>query len=284
MNISNQTYKELSIPYFKEVFDCIDEVMIKLNVPYYLIGASAIALELLKKGIKPSRGTKDIDFAIMISSIKEFEAIAEELIKYGFISVRDSSWRFYSSNYNIVIDLLPFGEIEEEFTVNFNERHTDLHVLGFSEVLQDSVKVEIEEKSVQIPSIEGMVILKLIAWSDRPEVRSSDLYDILKIIEHYFDLKFDEIIEHHNDVFPEEGEIDQIKISARVLGRNTSKYLRLSQAINERILKTINDNVANVENSAIAKQWVKGKDWDLEYAVEILEEFKTGLNENLTKS
>lgn len=57
MSISNQTYKELAIPYFKEVFDSIDEVMMKLKVPYYLIGASAIALELLKEGIKPSRGT-----------------------------------------------------------------------------------------------------------------------------------------------------------------------------------------------------------------------------------
>lgn len=279
MNISNQTYKELAIPYFKEVFDCIDEVMIKLNVPYYLIGASAVALELLKDGIKPGRGTKDIDFAIMISTIQEFETIAEELIKHGFINVKDSSWRFYNSSYNIVIDLLPFGEIEQEFTVNFNERYTDLHVLGFSEVLQDSVRVEIEEKSVQIPSLEGMIVLKLIAWSDRPEVRNNDLYDILKIIEHFFDINFDEILEHHNDTFPEEGGLDQFKIAARVLGRKASKFLNVSEAINERILKTINDNVANVENSVIAKQWVRGKDWDLEYAVEILEEFKLGLIE-----
>ena len=65
MSTLNQTYKELAIPFFKESFDCIDEVMQDLNIPYYLIGVNAIALELLKKGIKPSRGTKDIDFAVM---------------------------------------------------------------------------------------------------------------------------------------------------------------------------------------------------------------------------
>ncbi len=123
MNTSNQTYKELAIPYFKEVFDCIDKVMLKLNVPYYLIGASAIALELLKKGIKPSRGTKDIDFAIMISSTEEFDMIVKELSQYGFNEVKDSSWRLYNPNFNIVIDLLPFGKIEEDFTQNFNERY-----------------------------------------------------------------------------------------------------------------------------------------------------------------
>lgn len=278
MNISNQTYKELAIPYFKEVFDCIDEVMIKLNVPYYLIGASAVALNLLKEGIKPSRGTKDIDFAIMISSIQEFESIVEELVKFGFNKV-EAPWTLYHPKFNTVIDLLPFGEIEEKFTVNFNQRNTYLHVLGLTEVLQESEIIKIEEKSVQIPSLPGMVILKLIAWSDRPEDRGNDLYDILRIIEHYFDLNFDEIVEHHFDTFSDDDKLDQLKIAARVLGRKASKFLNVSKAISDRILKIINDNVVNVEKSAIAKQWIRDKDWDLKYAVEILEELKKGLIE-----
>jgi len=278
MSTSNQTYKELAIPYFKEVFDCIDEIMIKLNVPYYLIGATAMALELLKDGIKPSRGTKDIDFAIMISSIQEFESIVQELENYGFNKV-EAPWTLYNNNFNIAIDLLPFGEIEENFTINFNERYTDLHVLGFSEVLQNPETVQIEEKAIQIPSLPGMVILKLIAWSDRPEERDSDLYDILRIIEHYFDLNFDEIVEYHNDTFPEDDGLDQLKIAARVLGRKASQFLNVSKAINERILNTLNDNVSDVKNSAIAKQWASKNEWELEYAVQILEEFKLGLIE-----
>jgi predicted nucleotidyltransferase len=279
MSKSNQTYKELAIPYFKEVFDIIDDVLVKLNIPYYLIGASAVALELLKGGIKPSRGTKDIDFAIMISSIQEFEAVVEALLKYGFNKV-EAPWTFYNDKFNIAIDLLPFGEIEEKFTIQFNERYTDLHVLGFSEVLQESGTVQIEEKSLKIPSLPGMVILKLIAWSDRPEDRDNDLYDILRIIEHYFDLNFDEIVEHHNDTFPEEDDLDQFKIAARVLGRKASQFLNISEAINDRILKTINDNVTNAKDSVIAKQWIRNREWDLEYAVQILEEFKLGLIEN----
>lgn len=275
MNVSNQTYKELAIPYFKEVFNIIDEVMIKLNVPYYLIGASAIALELLKEGIKPSRGTKDIDFAIMISSIKDFETIIAELGKYGFNKVK-APWTLYHPKYNVAIDLLPFGEIEENFTVNFNERYTDLHVLGFREVLKDVSTVEIEDKSVQIPTLPGMVILKFIAWSDRPEERGSDLYDILRIIEHYFELEYDEILENHNDTFPEEN-FDRLKIAARVLGRKTSKFLNVSEAIKERIQSTIDKNTMSPETSEIAKQWIQNKDWDLEYAHMLLEELKKGL-------
>jgi predicted nucleotidyltransferase len=65
---------------------------------------------------------------------------------------------------------LPSEEIEEKFTVNFNQRNTYLHVLGLTEVLQEPEIINIEEKSVQIPSLSGMVILKLIAWSDRQKI------------------------------------------------------------------------------------------------------------------
>ena len=87
MSTSSQTYKELAIPYFKESFDCIDEVMQELQIPYYLIGVSAIALELLKADIKPGRGTKDIDFAVMISGRDEYESIIAALEVRGFNKV-----------------------------------------------------------------------------------------------------------------------------------------------------------------------------------------------------
>lgn len=177
MSTSGKTYKELSIPYFKESFDCIDEVMKVLKIPYYLIGVSAIALELLKNGIKPSRGTKDIDFAVMISSMKEYEKISIALETKGFNKVT-APWTFYSNKFNVVIDLLPFGEIEENSTLNFNERFTDLHVLGFREVMEEAVHVEIEETIAKIPPLEGMVILKLIAWrtGQKKEVTTSRIF------------------------------------------------------------------------------------------------------------
>jgi len=94
MNISSQTYKELAIPYFKEVFDIIDEVMIKMKCPYYLVGVSAIALRLAQMGEKPPQGTKDIDFAVMVSSFKEYDEILQNLTNKGFTKT-ESSWTLY---------------------------------------------------------------------------------------------------------------------------------------------------------------------------------------------
>ena len=216
--MSNQSYKELAIPHFKEVFDILDEVLTRLEIPYYLVGVSAIALKLLEEGIKPSRGTKDIDFAIMVSSRKEFDTVMDAMLARGFNKV-ESPWTLYHPVFVTVIDLLPFGQIEQNKRAGFHQRKVDLHVLGFKEVLESSERLAIEDKLIQIPPLAGMVLLKLIAWSDRPEIRSTDLYDILTIIQHYFDLNYDEIVEHHYDIFPEDN-FDQLKIASRVLGRH----------------------------------------------------------------
>lgn len=276
MNTSSQTYKELAIPYFKEVFDCIDEVMINHKIPYYLIGVSAIALELLKKDIKPSRGTKDIDFAIMISTMKEYEQLSVSLEEKGFNKVK-APWTFYSNEYNVAIDILPFGEIEEQDTVQFNERYTDLHVLGFKEVLEQAIPVNIEEKIVNIPPLPGMILLKLVAWSDRPEERSDDLPDILRIIEHYFEIEFDEIVQFHNDTFPDGEDLDQLKVAAEVLGRKAKTYLEKSEVLSTRVHKVINASLKEESESIIAREWARKKDWNIEYAFSILKAFQKGL-------
>jgi len=247
------------------------------KIPYYLIGVNAIALQLLRKNIKPSRGTKDIDFAIMISSTEEYQTIITDLESKGFTKVQ-APWTFYNKAFNAVIDVLPFGEIEEEFTLNFNKRTIDLHVLGLKEVLADAREIFIDEKVVQIPPLQGMVILKLISWSDRPEERDQDPGDILRIIQHYFDFNYDEILENHNDIFPEE-ELDELKISARVLGRNARKYLQSSKKLEERVLNILTKHTSSPQNSDFLKKWAVLKDWDLAYAGEILTEFKTGITE-----
>lgn len=277
--MSGQTYKELVIPFFKEVFEIIDEVLKKLEIPYYLIGVSAIALELLKQGKKPSRGTKDIDFAIMISSMEQFEMVVNVLEQYGFNKVK-APWTIYHPKFNVAVDLLLFGEIEEKDTVNFNKRNIDIHVLGFKEVLENPQTVKIEDKIVQIPSLQGMVVLKLVSWSDRPEERFDDPQDVLRIIESFYDHNWDEIVEFHNDIFPDD-DFDPLKISARVLGRKATEILNRSERLRKRILKVLDENTSNPDESKFAKNWVFDSDWGMKEAIEVLKELKIGIEERL---
>ena len=191
-----------------------------------------------------------------------------------------SPWTFYSKAFKVAIDLLPFGEIEENYTVNFNKRYADLHVLGFREVMEEAVPVQIEEKIANIPPLPGMVILKLIAWSDRPEERDNDLSDILKIIQHYYDLAWDEITEQHHDTLDKDP-FDQMIIAAEVLGRNSRVYLQKSEAIAARVLQVLGNNLQEASKSAIAKEWARKLDSDIEYAFALLNAFQKGITHEI---
>ncbi len=278
MSISNQTYKQLAIPHFKEVFDIIDAIMRQHHTPYYLIGASAVALELLKNDIKPGRVTRDIDFAIMTASHDAYQKVCKAILKHGF-QERDFPYRFYAERFNVVIDILPFGGIEQNHTIIFSDRKIEMHVLGMREVLSESIAIPIEDKELHIPSLPGMVILKLVAWSDRPENRENDLADILKIIQHYFDLAFDKIVQHHNDTFPENGEIDHMLIAARVLGRKATSMLKKSAPLKDYVMQTLKTNLGEVEKSAIAKRWAREKNWTVEYSYSVLKGFYQGITD-----
>lgn len=121
-----------------------------------------------------------------------------------------------------------------------------------------------------------MVILKLIAWSDRPEERQNDLSDILKIIQHYYNLVWDEIVEKHYDTLAKDP-FDQKIIAAEVLGRNSRLYLQKSEAISMRVLKVLESNLQNSAKSAIAIEWARVLDSDIEYAFTLLSAFQKGI-------
>jgi predicted nucleotidyltransferase len=173
-------------------------------------------------------------------------------------------------NFDVLIDLLPFGDIERNKQQGFNILYTDLHVFGFKEVMEDSSEYVIEDRSVKVPPLPGMVLLKLIAWSDRPEKRHDDLFDILYVIDHYHDLEFEKIITDHHELIPEEGEFDERVFSARVLGRRAKEYVDKSKDLRDRIFKILDENTFKEVESKIAKKWALKKGWDLEYCTLLL--------------
>jgi hypothetical protein len=95
-----------------------------------------------------------------------------------------------------------------------------------------------------------------------------------------FDIIDDIMHRHHNDTFPEEGEIDNILVAARVLGRKAKSILRKSIPLTEYVMQTLNANLGEVQKSAIAKRWAREKDWTVEYAQSVLKSFYQGIMDN----
>lgn len=198
------SFKELT-PWFKEVFNLVDDSCKKLNAPLYLIGAQARHFHLAEQGIKPGRGTGDIDFAIMLPDMDIYKELLQSLLKNGFRKVTEP-YRIIHDATNTVVDLLPFGEVEEKGTVKFTDRKTELSVVGLKEVLNKPSRMKLdEETTVQVTPLEGIIILKLISFDEKPE-RTKDLDDIHDILIHYFEMndnRFYEILPDCMDEFSE---------------------------------------------------------------------------------
>jgi predicted nucleotidyltransferase len=277
---SMNSFKELGLPYFKEVFALVDEVMINHQTPYYLIGATAISLKLMQEGYRPSRGTKDIDFAIMVSSLAKYDAIKDDLIAKGFNKV-ESEITLYHPEYNTTIDLLPFGEVEEQNTEQFTQRKIDLVVLGYRETLEHTEKIIIDEHLVvNIPPLPAITMLKLISWNDRPEIRSQDLDDIYLIISKYFDIATDEIYEQHADLLEMEP-FNRFLIAARLLGRKISVYLHKSETVKARVLQILRQQVKSSDDHEIVIQWAQKHDLTVGASRQLLLELQHGIEESL---
>ena len=144
----------------------------------------------------------------------------------GFSGYRENAFVLIAHG-GMQIDILPFGEIENEGKVPVKGTGmTNLYFEGMKEVYAEGMpEVNFEDKIIfKVCTLPGIVLLKFVAWDDRPEIRRDDLIDIADIIFHFFNIYDEMIWAEHNDLFGDDKSLE--RISARVLGREMGKILR----------------------------------------------------------
>jgi predicted nucleotidyltransferase len=183
----------------------------------------------------------------------------------------------------IQIDLMPFGEIEAKPSDIMIEGTglTSLNMPGFKEIYDSGLpEAELEEKHrFKFCTLPGIVLLKLLAFQERPEIRRDDIKDISKILKHFFDMYADEIYENHNDLFGGQ-DINLESIAARVLGRDIGKIAKLNEELYLRIKMVLKKNTVDIHSSDIAKIMAEFFQNTIEANVKLLEQLKTGYLEN----
>jgi predicted nucleotidyltransferase len=269
-------------PNISEVLFALERGLNKYEIDFYLIGAVARDVWMSAiNGITPSRITGDIDFAVFIDDKRTYENLRDYLINIeGFSPYKTNSFVLIWKGF-IQVDLLPFGAIEDNNSkVTIGEVGlTSVNMPGFREIYDEGLpELELEEQHrFKFCTLPGIVILKLIAWQDRPEIRRDDIKDISKILKHFFDMYADEIYENHNDLFGN-NEFDLNLIAARVMGREISKISKRSVTLYNRIKKLFEENT-NTNDSEIAKIMIEFYDNTIEDNILVLEQIKIGFLE-----
>nr|WP_315246568.1 hypothetical protein [uncultured Flavobacterium sp.] len=265
-----------------EMLSALERGLKKFNIDFYLVGAVARDVWMSAiNDIPPSRITGDIDFAVFINDKGTYEALKKYLIETeGFYPYKGNAFVLVWKGF-IQVDLLPFGEIEGKgahVTVE-GTGLTDVSVPGFKEIYDFGLpEAELEGKHhFKFCTLPGIVLLKLMAYEDRPEIRRDDIKDISKILKHFFDMYAEEIYENHLDLFGQGQELDIL--AARVMGRDMAKIARLNEELFDRISALLDKNTVSPAKSEISKIMAEFFENTVQDSMNMLIEIKAGFME-----
>jgi predicted nucleotidyltransferase len=254
MNLSKLREGEL-----KEIFDPLEEAFSATGVDFYIIGALAKYI-WYAMGDVDSGQTKDVDFAVLVGSNEDYEAIKNYLKdNKNFEDSKENAFVLFSPS-GMQVDILPFGTIEIDDSVTLaGGSLNSTKVNGFQEVYQSGTEDVLLETGhhFNVATLPSIVLLKFIAFDDRPEVRTKDARDIADIIHHFFDLQPDVIYDEHSDLFINDSEDTTLQeISAIVIGREIKKIIASNVALSKRIQSILKVHIDKKEESTFVKNMV----------------------------
>jgi predicted nucleotidyltransferase len=230
----------------KDVIEILETVFQKFDVDFYVIGALAKDMWLSKEEVQTG-ATRDVDLAIFISESGDYEEIKTTLIKeHDFKEVSTNSFALLTP-YGYPVDLLPFGSVEIDEAVEVEgDGLTKVHVNGFNEIYQQGLAPILTDEGLtfKVASLASIILLKLIAFDDRPEKRTQDIKDVGIIIRHYFHIESRLIYDKHNDLFTQ-GDFELIDIAAYVIGRELNSIISDNETLRNRVLNICHVQVSN---------------------------------------
>jgi len=262
MSTSDLSYKEYSFADHKAVYLALEETFKAFDIHYYLIGANARDIALYKAGKKPIRATVDIDFAVMVPDIQTFLALRTALTEKGFThSLENHPYRTIYKESQTVVDILPYGGQSKKSLSGIVDLHIELSGVGMHEVGEEIEVFEHPEGiSIPVTPAHGIVILKLISWSEMP-VRNKDLKDIKSLLDAAWNLYEEELFQENSsyaDLFEDEN-FDMYLIAARVMGRKMQGILNKNEALNKLIISELEKEL-NTSIGPKSQQLASGTD------------------------
>jgi predicted nucleotidyltransferase len=129
------------------------------------------------------RATRDVDAVVRTPTWDAFERLAERLKALGF--ARRAAHHFVSSE-GAEVDLLPFGEgVVADDKIVWPDGAA-MSALGMEEAFAASVEREVAPGlRVRVVTAPALVVLKIVAYQDRPHERGKDVADVVEVFERY---------------------------------------------------------------------------------------------------
>lgn len=244
----------------EHIIDTVCSVCSKQSCGLMIVGA--IARDIILKEVydfnDENRATFDIDFAIAISDWGKFSLITSSLVSLGFVQDKELHRLLYNGT---PVDIVPFGSIERNGTISWPPKFTTvMNVFGFSEVYTFAKCFKtINGNEYRVVSILGLIILKLIAWSERKLTTKKDGEDILYLLNNYSNINPDSIFEDNSDLL-DKPNYDFISAGAIALAREFKRVIHPSNPLLPKIADILNLETNDIDESQLSKVSINGAD------------------------
>ena len=269
-----------------ELFETIAEVAESSNVHFFVVGAMARDIILLKGyGIQTGRATQDIDLGVQVSSWDSYERLREGLIATGkFRRDKKQAQRLeYGKSYPV--DIIPFGAIAEpDHCFSWPPEHDKkMSTLGFEEAYNNSINVRMRTEPVldiKFVSLPGLALLKIISWDDNQLRSGKDAHDLLLLMRTYLDAGNQERLWNEEaDLVGED--FDYVPAGSRLLGRDIAKIL--SPDSKEAVAKILDKETGEQSQYRLVENMMDkhSEGRDFEEALQLLEDLKAGILERI---
>ncbi len=244
-NISSKTLQD---PLLKEILTKLNTYFYNQKIVFYVIGATARDIIMSIHNEKSYRATRDLDIAIAVQNWDKYKIVEKGILKItNFKKDKLQKQRFiYREVFQL--DIVPFGDIMKHGDKIFwpPDETTAMSVLGFSEVGENLEEIIIDNKlKINVASLAGIYILKLVAWNDRNTKTNKDADDMAFIISNYLTINEKRAVDKfYTKIYLDEkfsintGAAKLIGIDiAEILKSNLNAKAKLTQIIKNEIAK-----------------------------------------------
>ena len=251
------------------------------GIDFFIVGA--LARDLIfehRHDIAPVRSTRDVDVAVIVADWDEYRGLSAQLAREHGFREADRPHRLEAPS-GTLLDLIPFGAIETpDRAIGWPPGEAFvMSTLGFREVYEFSLTGIIDgDYGVQIASLPGISILKLLAWRDRRHETEKDAQDFCAVVVNYVEVIGDTLYEEHDDLLDEA--YDEPVAAARILGRDSRPILNLSDELRHEVVALLEAGTDDLHASQLARAMGRGCVYELDRRFRCLESYLMGITES----
>jgi predicted nucleotidyltransferase len=149
------------------------------ETPFVLIGASALALQIDLEW----RQTNDLDVVISVA-LDNYPAGLGDVAGWRRLREGEHAWR---SPDGVKVDLVPADPgLLRAGSLTWPESGFRMSLAGFRLAFDHHILVPVgDDHVVAVATVPALVVLKMVAFLDRPAEREDDLGDIAQVVERY---------------------------------------------------------------------------------------------------